>query len=69
MSWPKPNYVDPIQRGPALMAVDLTLLGLALICVALRLYVRIAWLHKSWWDDYIMVMASVCLPAARVLVR
>jgi len=41
------------------MAVELTLLPLAMIIVFLRLYVRIGWLKKSWWDDYLMVAAMV----------
>jgi hypothetical protein len=60
-SWPPPNYVDPIQRGPALLAVELTILPLALLCVALRLWVRIRWLQRSWWDDWLMVVAAVGL--------
>lgn len=58
-TFPKPNYVDPVTRGPALMIVELTLLPIALICVALRLWVRIGWLHRSWWDDWLMVTAMV----------
>lgn len=42
------------------MIVELTLVPVALICVILRLWVRIGWLHKSWWDDYLMVAAMVC---------
>jgi hypothetical protein len=60
-TWPKPNYVDPITRGSALMVVELTLLPIAMIIVFLRLYVRIGWLKKSWWDDYLMVLAMVCI--------
>jgi hypothetical protein len=60
-SWPVPNYKDPVTRGPALMIVELTILPVALICVALRLWVRIRWLRKSWWDDWLMVVAAVCL--------
>jgi len=41
------------------MIVELTLVPLALICVVLRLWIRIGWLHKSWWDDYLMVIAMV----------
>lgn len=58
-TWPKPNYVDPVTRGPALIAMELTLLPIAMIIVCLRLYVRIGWLKKSWWDDYLMVVAMV----------
>lgn len=58
-TWPKPNYVDPVERGPALMIVELTLFPIALICVIVRLWIRIGWLHKSWWDDWLMVVAVV----------
>ncbi|KAF2266972.1 integral membrane protein [Lojkania enalia] len=58
-TWPKPNYVDPVTRGNTLTIVELTILPIALICVILRLWIRIGWLHKSWWDDYLMVVAMV----------
>lgn len=57
--WPKPNYTDPVTRGPGLMIVELTLVPIALTCVLLRLWIRIGWLHKSWWDDWLMVAAMV----------
>jgi hypothetical protein len=60
-TFPKPNYVDPVERGPGLMIVELTLLPIAVICVALRLWVRIGWLRKGWWDDWLMVVAVVSL--------
>ena len=41
------------------MVVELTLLPIAMIIVFLRLWVRIGWLKKSWWDDYLMVAAMV----------
>lgn len=56
-SWPKPNYKDPENRGPALLIVELTALPLAIICVALRLYVRIHVIKRSGWDDWLMVAA------------
>ena len=58
-TWPKPNYVDPITRGPSLMIVELTLLPIAMIVVFLRLWVRISWLKKSWYDDYLMIVAMI----------
>ena len=58
-TWPKPNYVDPVTRGPSLMIVELTLLPIAIIIVALRMWVRIGSLKKSSWDDYTMVLAMV----------
>ncbi|KAF2869654.1 hypothetical protein BDV95DRAFT_608491 [Massariosphaeria phaeospora] len=58
-TWPAPNYNDPVTRGPGLMIVELTLLPIALVCVILRLWIRIGWLHKSWWDDWLMVVAMI----------
>jgi len=58
-TWPKPNYVNPETRGPALIVVEILTLFLAVTCVALRLYVRIAMMRKTDWDDWIMVGASV----------
>lgn len=58
-TWPKPNYTNPTTRGPGLMIVELTILPLALVSVALRLFIRIRWLRRSWWDDWLMVVAAV----------
>lgn len=60
-SWPKPNYVDPVTRGPGLMIVELTLVPIALIVVCLRLWIRIGWLHKSWIDDWLILVGMVSL--------
>jgi hypothetical protein len=62
MAWPAPNYVDPVTRGNTLMIVELTILPVALLCVLLRLWIRIGWLRKAWWDDWLMLVAMVgCL--------
>lgn len=59
LQWPVPDYTDPVMRGPGLMIAELTLVPVALVCVLLRLWIRIGWLHKSWWDDWLMVVAMV----------
>jgi hypothetical protein len=41
------------------MIVELTLLPIAVICVILRLWIRLGWLRKSGWDDWLMVVAVV----------
>jgi hypothetical protein len=58
-TWPTPNYVDPATRGSGLMIIELTLLPIAMIVVFLRLWVRISWLKKSWYDDYLMILAML----------
>ncbi|KAK8092245.1 uncharacterized protein PG998_015077 [Apiospora kogelbergensis] len=65
-TWPRPNYVDPPTRGPALLITELTTLSLALVCLALRLWVRVRQLHKAWWDDWVMVVAGVCCAGTTV---
>ncbi|KAF2100237.1 hypothetical protein NA57DRAFT_64878 [Rhizodiscina lignyota] len=41
-TWPKPNYVHPQTRGPALLVVALIFMSLAIVCVALRVYLMVA---------------------------
>jgi hypothetical protein len=58
-SWPKPNYVDPVTRGPTIFVVNGTFLCLATIAVAIRLYTRIG--IRKWFgaDDALIVFAYV----------
>ncbi|KAK5652383.1 hypothetical protein OQA88_10575 [Cercophora sp. LCS_1] len=58
-TWPPANYVDPETRGPALMIVELTVLPLAIIILAMRLYVRGVMLRTTGWDDWLMIAATV----------
>jgi hypothetical protein len=58
--WPRINLNNPETRGAGLMVVELTLLPIAMIVVFLRMWVRIVWLQKSWYDDYLMILAMVC---------
>jgi len=58
-TWPPANHVNPENRGPALLIVEFTILPVALICLALRLYVRIFVVRRSGWDDWLMVGAAV----------
>lgn len=58
-SWPRPNYINPETRGPDLIIAGLFTLVFALICCALRLYVRIKIMRKTEMDDWTMVAATV----------
>ncbi|KAK3316978.1 hypothetical protein B0H66DRAFT_308719 [Apodospora peruviana] len=58
-TFPEPNYVDPVSRGPALIIVELFTLSLALICLTLRLYAKVCVLRKPNWDDLFMVLAAI----------
>lgn len=68
MSWPPPQYDDPIKRGPALLAIELTILPLALFCLAARMYVRAHILRSTWWDDWCMIAAGICCAGVTVSV-
>lgn len=61
-SWPRPNYINPETRGPELIVVGLITLFGALICLALRLYVRLRIMRKIELDDWVMVAATVSQP-------
>ncbi|AEO67364.1 uncharacterized protein THITE_14465, partial [Thermothielavioides terrestris NRRL 8126] len=58
-SWPPPNYVDPQTRGPALIIVVIALFSVVLVCLSLRLYVRLGIMNKSGLDDWLMVVAAI----------
>lgn len=58
-SFPTPNYIDPVTRGAGLVVVNVIFLVLITVCVALRLYTRIA--IKRWFgiDDWFIILAYI----------
>jgi hypothetical protein len=58
-NWPKPNYVNPETRGPALYYINSTFFGLATIAIAIRLYGRV--FVRRWFglDDTLVILAWV----------
>ncbi|KAK7425045.1 hypothetical protein QQZ08_008321 [Neonectria magnoliae] len=50
---------DIENRGPQLLAVNITFLTTALICILLRCYVRIFMVHAFGTDDWLMVVGTV----------
>ena len=63
LSWPKPNYIDPVRRGPALLAVNCVLLPISLAVVGLRLYTRLIIVRSAGLDDLFIGFASVYSPS------
>ena len=59
LTWPKPNYVDPKTRGPALLIVNIIFTILVLVAVTGRFYTRIR--CKNWFgiDDVMCIFALV----------
>jgi hypothetical protein len=57
LSWPTPNYDNPVTRGPALLIVNSIFISLAVITVVARIYTRIV--IKRWFgiDDVFILLA------------
>jgi hypothetical protein len=67
-SWPLPNYVDPITRGPANLVVNLVLFPLVCVLVALRLYTRLHISRSSGPDDWLILASLVrSLPSTSII--
>ena len=61
LSWPAPNYQDPVTRGDALVVVNSIFITLVIVTVGLRLYTRLV--IKRWFglDDIFILLALVRL--------
>lgn len=59
LSWPTPNYTNPVTRGWSLVIVNAILIGLVTTAVSLRYYARIR--IKRWFgsDDVLITLAFV----------
>lgn len=57
LSWPTPNYENPVTRGHTLVVVNAIFLGLVIVTVGLRLYTRLV--VKRWFglDDIFILLA------------
>jgi hypothetical protein len=60
LSWPTPNYANPVTRGDALLIVNSVFIALIVITVGLRMYTRL--IIKRWFglDDVFILLALVC---------
>jgi hypothetical protein len=59
LSWPTPNYENPVTRGSALIIINAIFVSIAVITVVLRLYTRTV--IKRWFgvDDVFIIVALV----------
>lgn len=57
LSWPTPNYENPVTRGPALIIVNIIFITLTVLTVVARLYTRLV--IKRWFgiDDVFILLA------------
>lgn len=58
-SWPAPNYVNPVRRGPGLLVVNVVFSSLAFILTVLRVYTRAFITATAGLDDVLAVLALV----------
>ena len=57
-TWPKPNFVNPVTRGPALTIVNIIFIILVFLVVGLRYYTRLR-ITRSFGQDDIVIGLSV----------
>jgi hypothetical protein len=58
-SWPKPNYIDPVQRGPENIILNLIFLSLVCLVIALRVFTRLRILKNFRADDWLILVTWV----------
>ena len=58
-SWPAPNFVDPVTRGPGLTIVNGIFITLVLIVVGLRYYTRLRITKSFGLDDWVIGFSLV----------
>ena len=61
MSWPKPNYVDPEERGWGAPIVLLVMLGITFLVYTARMWARLVLAKNAGLDDLLMSIAMVPL--------
>lgn len=60
LTWPTPNYVDPLTRGNDALIVNIVCLSFAFVVTLLRLYTRLKITYSPGLDDALIVIALVC---------
>jgi len=59
-TWPTPNYVDPVTRGPGLIIMHLVLYPIIFGLIALRTYTRLRISQSFGLDDMFILLAMAC---------
>jgi hypothetical protein len=59
-SWPTPNYVDPVMRGPANIIITLIFFPLVFLIVGVRIYMRLRISRSFGADDWLILLCLVC---------
>jgi hypothetical protein len=59
LTWPPPNYTNPVTRGPTAVILIIVLSSFVVVAVSLRIYTRLCVQRWSGIDDLFMVLAVV----------
>lgn len=59
LTWPTPNYVDPVTRGWEVPIMCMVLFGIAFIVVLARLWARLVLQQNAGLDDLFIVFSMV----------
>ncbi|KAF3343320.1 hypothetical protein VDGL01_10340 [Verticillium dahliae] len=57
-----------VNRGPQILGICGAMVGLALVFVVLRVYVRVAIIRKLGWDDHCMIVAMAVMFAEMMVI-
>jgi len=57
--WPKPNYDNPVSRGPDLYVINSVFIVVAGTLVVLRIYTRVFVTHFFGWDDGFIIAGLI----------
>lgn len=60
LTWPTPNYHDPVTRGNAVLVASIVLVIFSTIVTALRVYTRLRITCTSGLDDIMILIGLVC---------
>jgi hypothetical protein len=67
LTWPFPNFTDPVRRGPAVYPISIIFLLISTTAVCLRLYARL--FIRKWFglDDVFIIMGWVGRPLTELI--
>lgn len=60
LTWPTPNYQDPVTRGNAVLVTSIVFVILSTIVTALRVYTRLRITCTAGLDDIMILIGLVC---------
>jgi hypothetical protein len=59
LSWPKPNYVDPVLRPNTIVLLACIMGPITVVMTLVRMWVRVFHQRCAGWDDWLMLAALV----------